>query len=232
MLQIRKSDERGFVDHGWLVARHTFSFAGYYDPKHIQFRSLMVINEDRIQGKAGFGKHPHKNMEIISYVVKGGLLHEDTMGNKTTIRPGEVQSLSAGSGIQHSEFNEFTDQETHLFQIWILPNSLDQAPSYGQKSFESALSSEKIVLVASEGGRNGSISIRQDADMYVSRIKNGESLEFLVRSGRGVWLQMVSGQIQVNGLKLSAGDGLAVEITNQLTIVAESHSEIIIFDLA
>lgn len=231
MLQVRRSNERGAADHGWLKSQHTFSFADYYDPKHMGFRSLRVINEDRIAGGTGFGRHPHRDMEIISYVVKGALEHQDSMGNKAIIRPGEVQKLSAGSGMAHSEQNRQQLDETHFFQIWIMPNQKGGEPTYGQKSFEKEINSEKLVLVMSEDGRNGSISIKQDADMYISRLKKDETLEFALREGRGAWIQVVKGNIIVNGEELKTGDSIAADQVAQLKISASEASEFMLFDL-
>lgn len=232
MLQLRKSTERGLGDHGWLKSRHSFSFADYYDPSNMGFRSLRVINEDRIEGGTGFGAHPHHDMEIISYVVKGALTHEDSMGNKTVIRPGEVQRMSAGSGVVHAEKNESSDDETHFFQIWIQPNSRGGVPGYGQRSFENELNTKKLVLVVSGDARNGSIGIKQDADLYLSRPKAGDVVDFDLRKGRGAWIQVVRGKIEVNGKTLNAGDGLASSDETRLSIRAEEASEFMLFDLA
>ncbi|OFZ30678.1 MAG: quercetin 2,3-dioxygenase [Bdellovibrionales bacterium RIFCSPHIGHO2_01_FULL_40_29] len=232
MQQIRKSDDRGFANHGWLKSRHTFSFADYYDPKHMGFRNLRVINEDRIQGGTGFGSHPHKDMEIISYVVSGSLEHKDSMGTKTIIRPGEVQRMSAGSGITHSEYNAMPQDETHFFQIWIMPNAKGGEPGYGQKSFEADLNSKNLVLVVSQDSRDGSIGIKQDADLYISRLKKQEQLEFKVRPTRGVWIQVVQGKITLNETEISTGDAMSFENEELLKIKALDQSEFMIFDLA
>ena len=232
MLQLRKSDERGLGYHGWLKSRHSFSFANYYDPKHMGFRSLRVIIEDRIDGGTGFGSHPHSDMEIISYVVKGALEHKDSMGTKAIIRPGEVQRMSAGNGVVHSEYNQLPNEETHFFQIWILPKENGGQPGYGQKSFDADLNEKKLVLVVSQDGREGSIGIKQDADMYISRLKSEDELEFKVRPGRGAWLQVVAGQLDVNGKTLSAGDGLSADDEQALKIRARDKAELILFDLA
>jgi quercetin 2,3-dioxygenase len=232
MLQLRKSEERGFANHGWLKSRHTFSFANFYDPQFMGFRALRVINEDRIDGGTGFGKHGHKDMEIISYVVSGALQHEDSMGTKAIIRPGEVQRMTAGTGVMHSEYNAQPNDVTHFFQIWIEPKTNNAAPGYGQKSFETELNSKKSVLVISQDGRDGSIGINQDADMYISRLSKGDDFEFQLRPNRGAWLQVVEGQLNVNGKNISTGDGVSFENAEQLQINAESKSEFILFDLA
>ncbi len=232
MLHIRKSDERGLANHGWLKSRHTFSFADYYDPKFLGFRTLRVINEDRIAAETGFGKHPHRDMEIISYVVTGALSHQDTMGNQTIIKPGEVQVLSAGTGMQHSEKNEKSDQETHFFQIWITPNKTGLPPSYGQKSFAAELNSKKLVLTLSENGRDGSLAIKQDADLYLSRLLKDDELEFTLRANRGVWVQVIDGKISVNGKNVSAGDGVAIDEAGVLKFQSLEKSEFMLFDLA
>lgn len=231
MLTIRKSDERGYADHGWLKSRHSFSFAEYYDPKHMGFRRLRVINEDRIAGGTGFGAHPHNNMEIISYVVKGALQHQDSMGTKAVIRPGEVQRMSAGTGVVHSEYNALPNEETHFFQIWIMPNKLNEAPGYGQKSFEAELNSKKLVHVISNDGRDGSISIKQDADMFISRLKFGEELTYEIRAERGVWAQVVKGKLIVGDQEIKAGDAVSAQDEKDLTFKASEDSEIILFDL-
>lgn len=232
MLQLRKSEERGQAHHGWLKSQHTFSFAEYYDPDFMGFRSLRVINEDYIAGGKGFGTHPHRDMEIITYVVKGALEHQDSMGTKAVIRPGEVQHMSAGTGIMHSEYNAHPTDEVHLLQIWIQPQARGGTPRYGQKSFESELNSKKLVLVASQDGRDGSIPINQDADMFISRLKDGDTLDYKIRTRRGVWLQLIKGQIEANGKELFAGDALSFEIEDALQIKAHDNSEFILFDLA
>lgn len=231
MLKVRKSENRGLANHGWLKSRHTFSFAEYYDPEHMGFRDLRVINEDRIAGGTGFGAHPHRDMEIISYVISGALEHQDSTGTKAIIKPGEVQRMSAGSGIVHSEKNSKTDLETHFFQIWIMPRSSGGPPSYGQKSFEEALNSQDLVLVVSSDSREGSIGIKQDVDMYISRLKKNQKFEFLIRQGRGLWLQMISGKLSVNEKLLEAGDAVSVENLEALKISATENSEFILFDL-
>jgi redox-sensitive bicupin YhaK (pirin superfamily) len=231
MLQLRKSESRGLGAHGWLNSRHTFSFADYYDPKSMGFRSLRVINEDRIDGGTGFGRHPHRDMEIISYVVKGALEHQDSMGNKAIIRPGEVQKLSAGTGISHSEYNHMPKEESHFFQIWIVPKEKGGAPSYGQKSFEDDLKNKKLVLAISNDGRDGSIAIKQDADMYISKLKENDTAELNLRKGRGAWVQVVAGKLKVNGQEAATGDGIAIETPGLIKIEAKFATEFILFDL-
>lgn len=231
MLTVRKSEERGSGFHGWLKSRHTFSFAEYYDPKQMGYRALRVINEDRIAGGTGFGSHPHRDMEIISYVIKGALEHKDSMGNATVIRPGEVQRMSAGTGVVHSEKNA-ADEETHFFQIWILPDKAGHAPGYGQKSFEKDLNEKKLVLVVSKEGREGSITMNQDADVYVSRLKANEEFDFNIREGRHVWIQVIKGSVEVNGAELRNGDGLAIDDIDSLEVSASQDSELLLFDLA
>ena len=232
MFNIRKSNDRGNANHGWLKSRHTFSFANYYDPKFMGFRTLRVINEDRISGGTGFGKHPHNDMEIISYVVSGALQHQDTMGNKTVIKPGEVQRLSAGTGMMHSEMNDQPLAETHFFQIWIQPNRVGDAPSYGQKSFAKELAEKRLVLTLSNDGRDGSIAIQQDADMYIARLDAEGEVEFKLRPKRGAWIQVVAGKFSIDGSEISAGDGLAVEEPGLLHFKAVEKGEFILFDLA
>lgn len=231
MLEVRKSNQRGYADHQWLKSQHTFSFADYYDPKNMGFRSLRVINEDRIEGGTGFGAHPHRDMEIISYVVKGALEHKDSMGTKAIIRPGEVQRMSAGDGVTHSEYNHQLEEETHFFQIWIMPKTRGGQPGYGQKSFEEALNTKKLVLVVSQDGRDGSIDIKQDADLYISRLKTNDEVEFKLRAGRGAWVQMVRGQVSVNGQVLETGDAASFTAEELLKLKANQDSEFILFDL-
>lgn len=244
MFQLRKSEERGFANHGWLKSRHTFSFAEYYDPAQMGFHSLRVINEDRIDGGTGFGSHPHRDMEIISYVVTGALEHKDSMGTKAIIKPGEVQRMSAGSGVVHSEYNANPDGETHFFQIWIQPKERGGTPGYGQKSFDSVLDEKPMVLVVSSDGRDGSISIKQDADMYISRLKQNQTVEFAFRPKRGAWIQMVKGRVNIEtniqtnadgGKVVATGDAVSMENPSPtdllLKVRASESSEFILFDL-
>jgi len=231
MISIRKANERGLGKRSWLTSHHTFSFANYYDPKHMGYKNLRVINEDIIQGGHGFDSHSHENMEIISYVIEGALQHKDSTGNETIIRPNEIQRMSAGSGVTHSEYNLAADKETHFYQIWITPKKRGTQPSYAQKSFAKELNKNKLTLVVSNTGREGSISIDQDVDIYVSRLKKGDLLEFKSRQNRHLWVQMVKGKMSVNGLEISAGDGLSTEGHHPLNFNSHEHSEFILFDL-
>jgi redox-sensitive bicupin YhaK (pirin superfamily) len=231
MLTIRKSQDRGLADHGWLKSRHSFSFADYYDPNHMSFRTLRVINEDRIAGGTGFDTHAHRDMEIISYVMKGSLEHKDSMGNATVIVPDDVQVMSAGSGVKHSEYNHSKTEEGHFLQIWITPDKQGLTPSYGQKSFKEAFVSHNFVLVASRDGRQGSLLIHQDADLYIGRLKSADTIKVTIKIGRHVWIQMIQGEIQVNGVTLVSGDGLAVSEETSLHITAAKSSEFLLFDL-
>lgn len=232
MVRLRKSKERGFADHGWLTSWHTFSFASYLDRKHMGFRSLRVINEDQIQGGGGFGSHPHQDMEILSYVVRGALRHRDSMGNTMVIRPGEVQRMSAGTGVVHSEHNDSATETTHLLQIWIRPESHGGEPRYDQKSFAQDLARGKPVLVASKDGRSGSIQIQQDADVFIGQAPVGESFQHALRPGRGLWLQLIRGRLRLNRLELEAGDGVALEDEAALEAETLESCEFIFFDLA
>lgn len=232
MMQIRKSKDRGWADHGWLKSFHTFSFASYNDPKFMGFRALRVINEDRIDGGSGFASHPHKDMEIISYVVSGALEHKDSMGTKAIIKPGEVQRMSAGTGVVHSEMNAEKEKDSHFFQIWIQPKVKGVPPGYEQKSFENELNTGDLVLVASENGRNGSIKINQDADMYISRPARGQEIEFKPRPQRGVWMQVTRGNLEINGTAVSTGDAVSFENAELIKIKSLENSELILFDLA
>ena len=231
MLKIRRSADRYHARHGWLDTYHTFSFADYYDPQHMHFGPLRVINEDRIEAGQGFGKHPHRDMEIITYLVSGTLEHQDSMGNKEQIRAGEVQHMSAGTGVTHAEYNPNPEEETHLLQIWIIPDRMGVKPRYGQKSFAAALEKEPLVLVASKDGRDGSIPIYQDADMFVARLREGGSLHFDLKPKRGAWLQIVKGTVSLHGEELKAGDGAAVTDEKVLEVVSRDKAEFILFDL-
>lgn len=232
MLTVLRSNERGLADHGWLKSRHTFSFADYYNPKQMGFRALRVINEDRIAGGTGFPTHGHRDMEIISYVVKGALEHKDSQGNATTILPGEVQRMSAGTGVAHSEYNKQSDDETHFFQIWIQPSQKGLPFGYGQKSFEADLKSKDMVLVISPDGRDGSIAINQDANLYISKLQAGKNVEFKTQPGRHTWLQVVRGPINVNGETLEVGDAVSTSDEKTLKVTANGEGEFMLFDLA
>lgn len=231
MLKIRRSEERGLANHGWLLSRHTFSFASYYDPEHMNFGPLRVINEDRIMGGTGFDQHPHRDMEIVSYVLDGALRHQDSMGNATVIRPGEVQRMSAGTGVIHSEYNDSIENPAHFLQIWIIPNRMSLKPSYGQKSFAADLATKNLVLVLSPDGRDGSIAISQDADVYLSRLAPGEKLELKTKLERGYWIQLIKGEVSLLGHLIRAGDGVAMTREELIAIEAQQESEVMIFDM-
>ncbi|WP_136083059.1 pirin family protein [Pontiella desulfatans] len=229
---IRKADERGVAEHGWLHSRFSFSFAEYYDPRHMGFQSLRVINDDIIEPGEGFGTHPHENMEIISYVVEGALEHRDSMGNGSVVRPNDVQRMSAGSGITHSEFNPLDDQPMRLLQIWIKPNELNVEPSYEQKHYPPEEKTNTLKLVASPDGAEGSVSMHQDARLYASIIEPGATVVKQTESSRNVWVQVVSGKLTLNGELLVAGDGAAIEKAGPLAFTGVEPSEILVFDLA
>ncbi len=231
MIAHRRTSERGHANHGWLDSHFTFSFAEYYDPKFMGFRDLRVINEDRIAGGKGFQTHPHADMEIITYVISGALAHKDSLGNGTTIKPGEVQHMSAGTGIRHSEFNPLPDTETHLLQIWILPDKRGYPPGYGQKDFAQKFLESDLTLTVSKTGRNGSIAINQDVDLYVAKWREAKAVSFKARADRGYWLQVVSGEVKMNNLKLTSGDGGAVTDESELKIQSQGAAEFLLFDL-
>ena len=232
---IRRADERGFADHGWLRSFHTFSFADYYAPAHMGFRALRVINEDRVAGGKGFGTHPHRDMEIVSYVLSGSLQHKDSMGTGSVIRPGDVQRMSAGTGVTHSEFNGSPTDPVHFLQIWLLPDSRGHAPSYEQKHFTEADRSSKLRLVASKDGRDGSLSLHQDVGIYASLLAPGERVSHEPSSGRYTWLHVARGKVEVAGQELGSGDAASFDPApeqGQIAIVAKEPSEILLFDLA
>lgn len=232
MITVRLAKERGGGDHGWLNTRHTFSFSDYYDPHHMGFRSLRVINEDRVAPGRGFGTHGHRDMEILSYVVSGGLGHRDSMGKSEVVRPHEWQRMSAGTGVMHSEMNASKTEPVHFYQIWILPEAEGIRPGYEQKLFAPEEKAGRLRLVASADGREGSLKIHQDVSVYNAVLKAGEEVEHRPESGRHAWLQVVAGSVELNGNRLGAGDGAAVSDESALTIRAGGDSEVILFDLS
>jgi redox-sensitive bicupin YhaK (pirin superfamily) len=232
MLTIRKAGERGRFDHGWLDTSHSFSFASYYDPRHMGFRSLRVINEDFVKPGYGFGTHGHSDMEIITYVVEGALEHKDSLGTGSIIRPGDVQRMTAGTGVRHSEFNPSKEEPVHLLQIWILPERDGLEPSYEQRAFGDDLKRDRLQVVASRDGRDGSVTINQDASVYASILEPGARLEHELGDGRGAWLQIVRGAVRDTGHRAAAGDGVAVENEERITLEGEEPAELLLFDLA
>ncbi len=231
-IQVLRADERGHADHGWLESYHTFSFADYYNPKAMGFRSLRVINEDRVAAGRGFPPHSHRDMEIISYVLDGSLGHKDSMGTGSVIKPGDVQRMSAGTGVQHSEMNASKTDGVHFLQIWITPDRSGHKPGYEQKTFSTAERQGTLRLVASPDGRDGSLSIHQDATISAGLFAPGESTTHVVAAKRHMWLQVARGGIEVGGEKLSAGDAIAAEGPGELTIKGTDDAEILVFDLA
>jgi quercetin 2,3-dioxygenase len=235
MIQLRKSNERGSADHGWLKAKHTFSFANYYDESNMGFRSLRVINEDRVNPRQGFPTHAHRDMEIITYIIDGNLEHKDSMGNGSVISAGEVQYMSAGNGVRHSEFNPNDREPVHLLQIWILPDKVNYLPTYDQRAFSPEIRKNTLKLVATgdelKAKNQGAIKIRQDVDVYASLLNEGRSIEYKVGVARGVWIQLIRGTISVNGAVMSTGDGAKIENENILEITSVRDAEFLLFDL-
>jgi hypothetical protein len=232
MLQIRRSDERGHANHGWLDTYHTFSFNTYYDPSFMGFRALRVINEDKIGAGAGFGTHPHNDMEIVTYVLEGALAHKDSLGSGGVIKPGELQHMSAGSGIRHSEFNASETEAAHLLQIWVQPSQRGVAPRYGQKSFPIAEELDKLHLLASPEGREGSLKWVTDADLYAARLTAGSKVEHAFSTRKYGWAQVVRGAATVNGAVLEQGDGVALSEEAAAAITAgPDGAEVLLFDL-
>jgi redox-sensitive bicupin YhaK (pirin superfamily) len=230
MITIRKSEERGHVNHGWLDSHFTFSFADYHDPQHMGFRSLRVINDDVIAGGGGFGTHPHRDMEIITYILSGALEHKDSMGNGRVIRPGEVQYMAAGTGVQHSEFNHSPSEPAHLLQIWILPDKKGAKPNYAEKSFANAASG-KLHLAASKTGRDGSIPINQDVELFVGKLNAGDKISHSFKPARHGWLHVAEGEIKLGGLELKSGDAVSFSGEKDVTFEAKSPAQILFFDL-
>lgn len=232
MITVRNRDERGAVNMGWLDSRHSFSFGHYHDPAHMGFRALRVINDDRVIPGAGFPTHGHADMEIVSYVLDGALEHKDSLGTGSVIRPGEVQRMSAGTGIRHSEYNASRQDAVHFLQIWILPERKGIAPGYEQTSFPEAEKRGRLRLVGSRDGREGSVTIHQDVDLYAALLDDGEEASFTLRPGRHAWVQVARGQVRLNGVVLKDGDGAAVSDETALTLDHGIGAEVLLFDLA
>jgi redox-sensitive bicupin YhaK (pirin superfamily) len=232
MIQVRPSNERGHANIGWLDSQFSFSFADYYDPKHMGFRDLRVINEDHIAPGQGFGTHPHRDMEILTWILGGELEHRDSMGSGAVIRPGELQHMTAGTGITHSEFNPSKTQPVHLLQIWILPEKRGLKPGYEQKEFPAAELAGKFRLLAAHDGRDGALRIHQDSELYVARLKRGGRASHELKSGRRAWVQVARGAVTVNGKALEVGDGAAIGGEEHLDFTATADSEVLLFDLA
>ena len=231
MIQVRKAQERGHFDHGWLNTYHTFSFSEYHDPRFMGFRSLRVINEDRVHPSEGFGTHGHRDMEIITYVLEGALEHKDSMGNGEILRPGEFQRMSAGTGIRHSEFNPSATEPVHLYQIWLLPKTKGITPSYEQKPFAAEEKAGKLRLVASPDGADGSLTIHQDARVYLSTLDSDAEVQHELTKGRHAWVQVLRGRVTVNGQPGEAGDGFAISDEPRATIAGQKAAEIMLFDM-
>jgi len=232
MIQVRKSNERGHADHGWLDSHHTFSFADYYDPEAMGFRALRVINEDRVQPAQGFGTHGHRDMEILSYVLEGGLAHKDSIGGGGVIKPGDVQRMSAGTGVMHSEFNASRTEPVHFLQIWIVPERRGIAPGYEQKHFPPEQRQGQLRLIASPDAADGSVQIHQDARVYGTLLGKGQTVSHALASGRHAWVQVARGQVRLGDTVLSAGDGAALSDERSLTLTGDEPSEVLLFDLA
>jgi redox-sensitive bicupin YhaK (pirin superfamily) len=232
MIRLRRSTDRGHSRLGWLDSHHTFSFGDYYDPGHVGFRALRVINEDRVKPGGGFPAHSHRDMEILTYVLEGALKHEDSIGNGSVIRPGEVQRMSAGTGITHSEVNHSLDEPVHFLQVWIVPERPGLAPGYEQRSFARTARPGGWHLVAAKNGRDGAVTVHQDVELFVGRLVPGEGVTHRLKSGRHAWVQVARGSVLLNDVPLTAGDGAAVSAETLLEVGAQEDSEILLFDLA
>lgn len=230
MMTIRKAQDRGHANHGWLDAHHSFSFAGYHDPRWMGFRSLRVLNDDTIAGGGGFGTHPHRDMEILTYVLSGALAHQDSMGNGRIIRPGEVQYMAAGTGVEHSEFNHSETAPVHLLQIWLVPDRRGAPPAYAERSFAQA-TSDRLHLVASKSGRDGSIAINQDVDVHIVKLNPGAAMTQPLQPRRHAWVQVAEGELTLNGQLLATGDGAALSDETGITFTAERPAQALLFDL-
>lgn len=232
MLTLRRAEERGRANFGWLDSRHSFSFGHYFDAKHMGFGSLRVINDDRVAGGGGFPTHPHADMEIVSYVLEGGLEHKDSLGTGSVVRPGDVQRMSAGSGVRHSEFNASQSDPVHFLQIWIVPEKKGIEPGYEQKTFSDADKRGKLRLVGSRDGRDGSVTIHRDVDMYATVLGDGDKVSHALAAGRVAWVQVARGTATLNGEQLYPGDGVAVEAAGTLELAGTSEAEVLMFDMA
>ena len=232
MINIRKSHDRGQADHGWLNTRFTFSFADYYDPKHEQFRTLRVMNDDRVAGGGGFPTHPHRDMEIVTYVLEGALAHKDSMGNGSVIKPGDVQYMSAGTGVAHSEFNASKTETVHLYQIWMFPDKQGYTPAYDQRNFSDAEKRGKLRLVVSPDGREGSVKIRQDNELYATVLGAGDSVKHELKPERHAYVQVAKGSVTLNGKTLETGDGAEISEEQALELKGAKEAEVLLFDLA
>lgn len=232
MITVRRSNERGHFDHGWLNTYHTFSFDQYYDPRYMGFRTLRVINEDFVAAGRGFPKHGHSDMEIITYILEGALKHEDSMGNGSIIRPGDVQRMTAGTGVRHSEQNASLQERVHLLQIWILPNTVGLEPGYEQKAFSEDERRGQLRLIASEDGREGSVVVHQDVSLFASVLPAGQEVEHTMDQRRYAWIQVARGAVEVNGQKAGHGDGVIAVGESSLHIRAQEEAEVLLFDLA
>lgn len=230
MMTIRKANERGHADHGWLNTYHTFSFADYYDPQWMGFRDLRVINDDYVAPGMGFGKHPHRDMEIITYVLSGALEHKDSMGNGRIIKPGEFQYMAAGTGVVHSEYNPSKENPVHFLQIWVQPDKHGAKPAYGEKSCANAAPG-RLHLIASKSGREDSIRINQDADLWLAKFSNGQTLTHELKPQRHAWVQVAEGEVTLNGKPLSAGDAAAVSDESKLELAGKGKAQVLLFDL-
>ena len=232
MINVRHAEDRGWVNLGWLESKHTFSFGHFFDPDYTNFGPLRVINEDRVQPGEGFPTHGHENMEIISYVLEGALEHKDSIGTGAQIRPGEVQRMSAGTGIRHSEYNPLSDEVAHFLQIWIIPDTQDIEPGYEQKMFDRADRQGVLKLVAAKDARDSALKIHQDVDLYSTLLSDGDAVSLPLRTGRRAWVQVAQGSVQANGSPLSAGDGAAITDEDAVSLSATSDAEVLIFDMA
>jgi len=232
MIQVRKSGERGHFNHGWLDTYFTFSFADYYDPKHVHFRTLRVLNDDRVAPGEGFPTHPHRDMEIVTYVLEGALEHRDSMGSGSVIRPGDVQYMSAGTGVTHSEFNASATEPLHLLQIWMFPEKQGLKPAYGQKNFTEEEKRGKLRLLVSPDGRDGSLKIRQDNALYATVLGKGEAVRHELMADRHAYVQVARGSVKLNGTQLEAGDGAAISAEQAVELTGVDNAEVLLFDLA